>query len=249
LDLTGVPRLNSDSAPAPAVEPAPRNALRELLEGNLRFSHGRRRRTLMWDEDVTLRRKLAIEPQAPIAAILGCADSRTAGNLIFDQELGRLFSVQVAGGFLGPQALASLEFAVLCLGVPLVLVLGHTQCGAIQALEEAGSRPLPGGLRALQFDFLDLVDRLPRRSHEGSAPYVARLAAANAWRQATLLLERSRSIQEAHQQGRVKVVPAIYCLETGRVRTIARAPKAAKEEPGGDPRGQGTCSPWGTQSM
>jgi carbonic anhydrase len=203
-----------------AEPPAPQQVIQELLAGNARFAKGKRQRTLMWDEDTALRRQLAEEPQAPIAALLGCSDSRTAGNLIFDQELGRLFSVQVAGGFLGPQALASIEFAVECLATPLVMVLSHTQCGAIQTLMGAGEQPLSGSLRALQYEFSELMSQWPRRQGEGPAAYSERLAMANAKRQAALLVEKSRTVRALLRKGRLSVVPAIYQLETGRVRLI-----------------------------
>ena len=171
----------------------------------------------MWDEDTALRRRLAEEPQAPIAATLGCCDSRVPGNLIFDQELGRLFPVQVAGGMLGPHALASLEFAVESLGVPLVIALGHTQCGALQAVVEAGGRPLPGSLGSIQDEFGALLERHPQHPKESAPAYALRLARLNARRQASRLLEQSDLLRASSQAGRCMIASAVYHLETGRV--------------------------------
>lgn len=195
-------------------------ALRELLAGNARFSKGQRKRTLRASDDVLLRRRLAETIQAPIAAILGCCDSRAALNLIFDQELGRIFSVQVAANVLNPHAIASLEFAVEQFRVPLVMVLGHTQCGALQAAYEAEGRKLPGFLPVLQSQLAAfLAQTLPKRQ-EAQPAYLERLARENARSQVTSLLAQSEVLHRRWLEGRLTVVGALYQLKTGKVSVI-----------------------------
>ncbi len=195
-------------------------ALQELLAGNARFSKGRRDRTLRTSEDVPLRRKLAETIQAPIAAILGCCDSRAALNLIFDQELGRIFSVQVAANALNPHAVASLEFAVEQFGVPLVMVLGHTQCGALQAACQAEGRELPGFLPVLQSQLAELLALVPPRRQEAPPSHLTRLAQENVRRQTASLLAQSGVLHSRWTEGRLTVVGALYRLETGKVSVL-----------------------------
>lgn len=116
--------------------PSPREALEHLLEGNRRYQ---REELLHPNRSQESRFSLARQ-QRPIATILGCSDSRVSPEILFDQGIGDLFVVRVAGNVVGSIELDSLEYAVLFLGAPLVMVLGHESCGAVQAVMEGNTR-------------------------------------------------------------------------------------------------------------
>src|SRR5262245_56249787 len=125
----------------------PDEALHELLAGNDRFVTGAR---IHPHQDAERRAAVAVS-QTPFAVVFGCSDSRLAAESIFDRGLGDLFVVRTAGQIIGPEVLASIEYGITVLGVPLLVVLGHDSCGAVQATSDAlsGDR-LPGpGLQAI----------------------------------------------------------------------------------------------------
>jgi len=167
-------------------------------------------------EDLQLRQTLG-RGQVPFAVIITCSDSQMADNLIFDQELGRLFSVREAGNSLGTQGLASVEYAIEYLGARLVVVLGHNQCGAVKAVKDAHGMPLPGNLWALQAAMAGLLESTPEDPNEDPAAYMDRLVLRNTRRQAQAVLDRSELVRARVARGQVKVVPAVYDLASGRV--------------------------------
>src|SRR5260370_359819 len=130
----------AEAQPARAVDP-PDAALARLLEGNARYVSGK-----MNERDVSANRAARARGQAPFAAVLGCADSRVAPELAFDQPPGELFVVRVAGNFMTPDGLGSLEFGAAVLGTKVIMVLGHTSCGAVNATVAALQKgnDLPG---------------------------------------------------------------------------------------------------------
>lgn len=211
-------------APFKAIE-TPEAALVELQTGNGRFTAGRRVRTLLSLQDTDLRGTLA-KGQAPFAVIVTCSDSRLADNLLFDQELGRLFTIREAGNSPDIQGLASVEYAVEHLGSKLVVVLGHTGCGAVKAVQEAHGTPLPGNLWSLQAAMAGLLEAVHEDPNESPAEHRARLEAVNAQRQAQSILDRSEIVRHLVSSGKVKVVPALYELASGQVRFL-ELPKAA----------------------
>src|SRR5438046_3447932 len=113
-------------------------ALERLCEGNRRFVMDVRRRDTLTGQ--TRRRELAAG-QEPFAIVLGCSDSRVPAEIVFDQGLGALFVVRVAGNIVAPSQLGSVEFAVERFGIQLVLVIGHTHCGAVQATVDSFLSP------------------------------------------------------------------------------------------------------------
>lgn len=116
--------------PSTRVPLSPDAALKKLIQGNQRFMTGK---TIHIKYDEEARGKM-LEGQSPFAAIIGCSDSRATPELVFNQGLGELFVVKDAGNVIGPIELESLEFAAVVLEVPLIMVLGHQQCGAIKAV-------------------------------------------------------------------------------------------------------------------
>ncbi|MCT2150418.1 carbonic anhydrase [Dermabacter vaginalis] len=201
-------------------------SLARLSEGNARFASGTTRHPHS-DED----RRLGVSSgQAPFAAVFSCADSRVPPEIVFDCGLGDLFVVRSAGQMVENAVLASLEFAVHELSVPLILVLGHEGCGAVAAAESlmaqrASGAPLvllPGHLNAL-------AEQISRRLGAGSgethlktpaltdAPRPMTQAARNTAAARAEVCARSPLIRAAHEAGDLELAHAIYDLETGRV--------------------------------
>ena len=125
--------------------PRPDQALQRLLDGNRRYVIHQHGASPLANRNLRLR---TARRQTPFAVVLACSDSRVPPELIFDQRLGDLFVVRVAGNVVDPVVLGSVEYAVLNLGTPLVLVLGHTKCGAVTAALDPGKVP-EGNLGAI----------------------------------------------------------------------------------------------------
>jgi len=198
------------AARAPAVQPSAEEALRRLLEGNERYVGNRPRQRPAPD------RAALAAGQAPFAAVLTCADSRVAPELVFDQEVGDLFVVRIAGNFVTNDVLASLEYAVAYLEVPLLLVMGHSNCGAVSAaqaeLREGTSFPGEIGL---------LAERIaPALSALQSDPSPDEAVAENARYAAWQLASEGSILPERIGAGRLRVLAAVHSLADGRVRLV-----------------------------
>src|SRR5262245_28284770 len=122
----------------------PDAAAKELVAGNQRFAANQ---LTSIQHDLEVLKNRTAEKQEPFAAVLACADSRVPVELIFDQTIGQVFVTRVAGNVVSPEIIASLEYAVAVLGVEVILVLGHTNCGAVKAALTAGA--VPGQISAL----------------------------------------------------------------------------------------------------
>jgi carbonic anhydrase len=160
------------SAPARAAEPAPKEgapnaiapdaAMQRLMPGNERYAANAPEQ-----KDFSAGRAARVSAQFPIAAILSCSDSRVSPELAFDQGPGDLFVVRLAGNFLDDDGLASLEYAVKFLGVPLLMVLGHTNCGAVAAavkvVTERAELPghLPELMKSIEPAVIERMDGIP----------------------------------------------------------------------------------------
>ncbi|MCX7304702.1 MAG: carbonic anhydrase, partial [Hyphomicrobiales bacterium] len=151
------------------------------------------------------------EKQEPFAAVLACADSRVPVEFVFDQSIGHLFVVRVAGNITSPEVVASLEYGVAVLGVKALMVLGHTSCGAVKAAIEG--KEVPGQISALYAPIRPAVD--------ASGGNLDAAIDANAKIQATLLSEASPIIAAAIKNGYLKVVAARYEIATGKVALLA----------------------------
>jgi len=220
--------LAKKELPAPAEIKSPEEALAELKTGNQRFVEGRRVRTLLASQDAELRQTLA-KGQAPFAIIVTCSDSRLMDNFIFDQELGRLFTIREAGNCPDIQGVASVEYAAEHLGSKLVLVLGHTACGAVKAVSEAGGKPLPGNLWSLQAAMAGLLETTHEDPNESAAEHLRHLEKNNAIRQAQAVLDRSEIVRHLVGAGKLRVLPAVYDLASGKV-SFLELPKASQNE-------------------
>jgi carbonic anhydrase len=212
--------------PVPETTPAtPAEALAELKAGNERFARSQRSRSTNTRADAD-RRKELVKGQKPIVALLGCADSRVIPEVVFDQEFGRVFDIRNAGNVVDEDVLASLEYAVEHLQVPLLVVLGHKGCGAIQAVNEAGDRPLSHHLKALQQHMAELAPEVRQAGGDEPAEFLVRLAAHNAQQQARRLLKDSDVLRDAVGAKTVAVAVGLYDMETGKVGWLELDPGA-----------------------
>lgn len=207
---------------------SPHEALERLRAGNERFAAD----TPSARADARRRAELTAG-QAPFAAVLGCADSRVPVEAVFDQGLGDLFTVRVAGNVATASVLGSLEFAADELEVPLIVVLGHTGCGAVKATLESlrdGTEPPTPGLHAVIGQIAPVIEALPEASPSGGEADLARRAErANV----TAVVQRLRSaspvLAQRLAEGRLAVVGGLYELASGRVALFEGGPLEAAE--------------------
>jgi len=187
----------------------PEQALKKLMEGNQRFVENKK---INPDQD-SIRVKEIAQGQAPFAAILGCADSRVPSEIIFDQGLGDIFNVRIAGNIAMIEDVASEEYAIGVLGAPLLMVLGHERCGAVAAAIKGGN--LPGVIESLVYAIQPAVT-----STEGlPGDHLTNAIKANVKLQVGRLLT-STVISDAVKEGKLKVVGAYYDLDTGKVTLV-----------------------------
>jgi carbonic anhydrase len=190
----------------------PDEALARLREGNRRFVGGEGNALRRWHPGLT-------DGQSPFAVVLGCADSRAPAEYVFDQGLGDLFVIRVAGNIVAPSLVGSVEFATGQFGTRLVVVMGHSHCGAIaatvRALEHDGA-PESRNLRSI----VDLISPHVRHLFTGPGDHDARLAEAvraNALASASELRSSSPALHALVESGRILIVAAVYDLATGVV--------------------------------
>lgn len=181
--------------------------LKKLIDGNMRYVEGN---LLHPHTDSTYRQKL-LQGQKPFAAILGCSDSRVPLEMIFDQGLGDIFVIRVAGNIANEDTIASVEFAIHILNVPLVMVMGHAQCGAINAAVLGNS--FSGHLRHL----IDHIRPAVRRAGGIEGDMIENTTRINAQIMAQELIDRSDLIADASNLKNTKIVSAYYNLDTGLV--------------------------------
>jgi carbonic anhydrase len=195
-----------------------KEALQRLREGNSRFASDEDNCGGLTDRE--RRRQIALG-QEPFAIILGCADSRVPAEIVFDQGLGDLFVIRVAGNIVAPSLVGSVEFAAERFGVNLVVVLGHSQCGAILATMEELQRS--GGVQSP--NLMSIVNRV-RPSVEplmqtdlknNPAELIHQAVRANVRMSANHLRQGSQLLEQLIGKGELLVVGAEYSLETGVV--------------------------------
>jgi carbonic anhydrase len=189
----------------------PATALKRLMSGNQRFAE---RRALHPHQTLTYRQALVAE-QRPFAAVLSCSDSRVPTELIFDQGLGDLFVVRLAGNVIDEIALASLEFAVSQLKISLIVALGHSRCGAVQATIAGGD--MPGHLSHLAAAIQPAVDEA--RARDGDL--LDNAVRINARSAAAQMSARSEILAAAARDGQIKIVAGYYDIAAGTVELLS----------------------------
>lgn len=190
---------------------SPDEALQELLAGNQRFAANQ---LTSIEHDLTILKEHTVGKQEPFAGVLSCADSRVPVELIFDQTIGQIFVTRVAGNFVTPEIIGSLEYGVAMLGVKTVLVLGHSSCGAVKAAMKADT--VPGQISTLYPPL--------RQAVEQSGGNIDKAIEANATIQAERLRTSSTVIRDAVKAGKVKIVSGVYDLATGKVGVSGTPP-------------------------
>ncbi|WP_420475517.1 carbonic anhydrase [Noviherbaspirillum sp. ST9] len=203
-------------------------ALARLREGNSRFVNGSAGSHLNLDES---RRNQLVAGQKPFAIILGCSDSRVPAELVFDQGLGDLFVIRIAGNIVAPSQVGSVEFAAEQFGTPLVVVLGHSRCGAITATIEQVLRParnpshnIHSIVERIRPSVAPLVATELRHDHDALVGHAVR---ANVCASANHLRHGSEILEQMIQDGRMLIVGAEYSLETGVVDFFDGVPDGA----------------------
>jgi len=182
--------------------------LARLRAGNARYVND----AVTGDRRCSVRRGKLLEGQAPFAIILSCADSRVAPEIAFDTGLGELFVCRVAGNIANTCTIASVEFAVTALGTPVVVVLGHQSCGAVEAALAAGDQGP---------NLNHLLSHIEAAKVDVEADDVDTLVKANALRAGRELVARSSILRSAVEEGRLRIVPAYYALDDGSVSFLA----------------------------
>ena len=200
--------------PKPQNVLSPEASLERLMKGNGRYVEGVSRR-----HDFKHEREALAGGQNPYAAILSCANSRIAPEYAFDSGRGDLFVCRVAGNFATAEVVASMEYAVAVLGVPLILVLGHDNCGAVDAAIKSlkDDKPLPGHMPSLVTGIAPAVkavsqqggDTLGKAIRQNVVDNVANLGSA------------TPILSAAVEQRKLKVVGGVYGLKDGRVEMVA----------------------------
>jgi carbonic anhydrase len=205
----------ADKVVVPVKTIPPLQVLRELEEGNRRFIEGV---TKSAGKD-GVRRKEILAYQNPSAVVLSCSDSRVPPELVFDRGLGEIYTVRVAGNILGAASVASIEYAVARLGVRLIVILGHESCELIKA-----ALTNPAGKTAGSPDLDSLISSIYVEENTGRAlasveddSVIRKSVIFNINGVADRLLKRSLIIRKYVQEGKVKIVRAIYGLESGKV--------------------------------
>jgi carbonic anhydrase len=194
----------------------PDAALALLKEGNARFVAGRSVHC-----DLPAQAKATAGGQAPFAAVVGCIDSRVPPEVVFDRHIGDLFVPRIAGNFVNTDIIGSLEFATRLAGAKLIAVLGHTECGAIKgAVDDARLGNLTATLANIRPAVLK-VKGIDGPQNSTNKTLVQAVADQNAKDAAAMLAERSEVLRELVRDGKLKIVPAMYDLATGRVSWLA----------------------------
>ncbi|MEY2727778.1 MAG: hypothetical protein RLZZ458_3645 [Planctomycetota bacterium] len=184
---------------------SPEEAFRRIIDGHWRYLSNERENTGTTRED----RARHAQGQYPFAAILGCADSRVSPEVIFDQGQGDLFVVRVAGNIAGDFEQASLEYAVQVLGVPLVVVMGHEGCGAVNAALHAPDTP--GAIGRLLQEIVPAVERVEAEDESLLQTAVRR----NVCHTVDQLLRNSECIRDRVSAGSLRLVGLVYGLASG----------------------------------
>ncbi len=203
-------------------------ALARLQAGNQRFVAGQGTAAA---QSAPGRRDELVTGQAPFAVVLGCSDSRVPAEIVFDQGLGDLFVIRVAGNVVAPSQIGSVEFAVDRFGTRLVVVLGHSQCGAVQATIEELKRPsanrspnLGSIVNRIRPAVEPLVELAALDDQDGSDGLMNRAVRANIRAAADRLRHGSQILEQMITEQGLLVVGAEYSLETGEVEFFDGAP-------------------------
>ncbi|NJR60116.1 MAG: carbonic anhydrase [Cyanobacteria bacterium CRU_2_1] len=199
----------TQSAEAVELSLDPEAALQKLMEGNQRFIQHH----LQHPDQSEARLQEVAQAQHPFATILSCADSRVPAEIVFDQGIGDIFDVRIAGNIVTPEVIGSIEYAVALLETPVLMVLGHERCGAVTAAVK--NEALPGEISSFVKAILPVIDTVKGQSGDT----VDNAVIANIHYQIERL-KRSPLLTERLQSGKLKIVGGRYDLDTGSVTIL-----------------------------
>jgi carbonic anhydrase len=192
----------------------PEQAVQLLKEGNKRFVEGKRQ-----DRDFAKQVEQTATGQFPFAVVLACIDSRVPTEIVFDQGIGDIFSAGIAGNFVNDDILGSMEFACKVAGSKLIVVMGHTSCGAVKG---ACDNVELGNLTGMLSKIMPAVDAVntPEGTDRSSANlvFVDQVAEKNVYLTMDKIKERSPILKEMHDNGEIDIVGAMYSVQTGEVQ-------------------------------
>lgn len=208
---TGVVTLPTEAQTDEATPVSPDEALQRLIDGNARYVANAAINT-----DHSVGRAARAEGQQPFAAVVCCSDSRVAPELLFDQGPGALFVVRVAGNFINKDGLASLEFGAAVLGLKLIVVLGHSSCGAVRAtISSIEDKALPPG------HLPNLINAIRPAVYDAMTDNPGDLLLAATARNAQINAKRAQTegpiLSELHEAGMLKSAAGVYEISTGKV--------------------------------
>lgn len=188
------------------------NSIERLKEGNQRFVNNQ-----MTNYNYLAQVEETASGQYPFAAILGCIDSRVPAELIFDQGIGDIFNVRIAGNFVNDDILGSLEFACKVAGSKIIVVLGHTSCGAVKgACDNVKLGKLTGMLDNIQPAVNNVKDGFEEQSSQNAA-FVQAVADQNVELTVNAIKQRSEVLREMVDNGEITIVGAMYDVASGKV--------------------------------
>ena len=190
----------------------PRQALDILIEGNQRFKNN-----VLREHDMLRVRDESVDKQHPFASVLSCSDSRTTVELIFDQNLGDIFSVRLAGNIASNKAIGSLELSCKYLGSKLVIVMGHTNCGAIKAACDHYKGGNIGEIIELIDPAVDLEKTISDNRNSTNDLFVGKVCFHNVEIQMERILKRSSLLTEMIEKKEIGLIGAVYNLASGEV--------------------------------
>lgn len=216
LAAAGVSTAWAQSLPKPANDLTPDAALERLMAGNARYVSGNTQPV-----DFAKTRASLAGGQNPYASLVSCADSRIGPEYAFDEGRGDLFVTRVAGNFVNTDILASLEYGAAVLGSSLIMVLGHTSCGAIGATVKAvkENASFPGHINALTTALAPAVRALPANTKPEDLVLAATIE--NVKQNVQMLQQATPILSELVVQAKLKVVGGLYHLDTGKVELVA----------------------------
>ena len=192
----------------------PQHALEFLREGNIRFVNN-----LKTNRDLLMQANHTRDGQWPFATVLSCIDSRTSAELIFDQGLGDIFSIRIAGNIVNTDILGSMEFACNLAGSKLLVVLGHTSCGAIKGacdhVEMGNLTELLAKLQPAIYQERTFLDAAQRTSE--NKEFVESVARINVLRSVKAVVERSFILEQMVEDQKINIIKTIHNLDTGVV--------------------------------
>ncbi len=194
---------------------SPSEALSMLMEGNERFvNNARINRDLLEQVNITS------QGQFPFAAILGCIDSRVPAEIVFDQGIGDIFSVRIAGNFINTDILGSLEFACKVAGAKVIMVLGHSKCGAVKGASTGVKLGNLSGMLENLKPAVDMVKKATRNENSEDPNFLQQVSEMNVSLSVANILERSPVLREMYDNKEIDIVGGMFDVDTGKVHVL-----------------------------